>query len=161
TSNNTVTATIPVGRNPSVVAISPDGTVAYVTNDAPGENSVSVIDVASNTVIDTIAVGQGPTGVAFSPDGTRAYVANHNSSTLSVIDTSTRTVIATINNLPSAYQVAEAPDGSRTYVTLAAPVPDFNGVAVIDNGSNTIVANIPIRAPGAIALTPDGSTAYV
>ncbi len=47
------------------MAITPDGTRAYVTNS--GESTVSVIDTASNTVINTVRVGYGPFGVAMTP----------------------------------------------------------------------------------------------
>ncbi len=50
---NTVVSTITVGPNPEGVAVSPDGTRAYVTN-RQGGNSVSVIDTASNRVTETI-----------------------------------------------------------------------------------------------------------
>ena len=43
-----VVATIPVGNFPGVVAVSPDGTHAYVVNCLGG--TVSVIDTATNTV---------------------------------------------------------------------------------------------------------------
>ena len=73
TATNTVIATIPVGGQPWAVAVSPDGTRAYVTNR---EGTVSVIDTATNTVTATIPVGPTAFGVAVSPDGTRAYVTN-------------------------------------------------------------------------------------
>jgi YVTN family beta-propeller protein len=60
-----VVATVGVGDFPRGVAISPDGSRAYVGNQ--GSNSVSVIDTASNTVIATVAVGVGPVGVAITP----------------------------------------------------------------------------------------------
>lgn len=52
--NNTITATINVGRSPNgEIAISQDGTKVYVTDsgtfDIPG-NTVSVIDTSTNTV---------------------------------------------------------------------------------------------------------------
>ena len=75
TATNTVTATITVGAGPVGVAVSPDGTRAYVTN--LGDDTVSVIDTATNTVTATIPVGDDPVGVAVSPDGTRAYVTNY------------------------------------------------------------------------------------
>ena len=89
TTTNTVTATIRVGRSPTEVAVSPDGTRAYVTNT--GSSTVSVIDTTTNTVIATIRVGERPTQVAVSPDGTLAYVTNTDSNTVSVIDTTTNT----------------------------------------------------------------------
>ncbi|MCH9802114.1 MAG: YncE family protein, partial [Actinomycetia bacterium] len=90
----TVTATIAVGNNPAGVAITPDGSTAYVTNF---ENSnVSVIDTATNTVTTTIAVGDEPAGVAITPDGSTAYVPNFENNNVSVIDTATNTVGNTI-----------------------------------------------------------------
>jgi YVTN family beta-propeller protein len=69
-----VTATIGVGSNPVWVAVSPDGTRAYVTNYLSG--TVSVIGTATNQVIATIHGLCNPYGVAVSPDGTHIYVTN-------------------------------------------------------------------------------------
>jgi len=55
TASNTLVATIPIGVadgfNLSYVAITPDGSRAYVTN---GTNNISVIDTATNTVAATV-----------------------------------------------------------------------------------------------------------
>ena len=60
TATNSVAATISLGisQNPFGVAITPDGTRAYVTISFPN-NFVSVIDTATNTVVATIPVGVG------------------------------------------------------------------------------------------------------
>ncbi|MEU2113529.1 beta-propeller fold lactonase family protein [Streptomyces sp. NPDC019507] len=94
TATNTVTATVPVGNLPFGVAVTPDGTRAYVANEL--DDTVSVIDTATHTVLATVPVGTQPAGVAVTPDGTRAHVANLSSDTVSVIDTATRTVTATV-----------------------------------------------------------------
>ena len=65
--------TIEVGTYPVGVALSPDGTHAYVANF--GSNTVSIIDTTTHTVT-TIDVGSNPFGVAVSPDGSHAYVTN-------------------------------------------------------------------------------------
>jgi uncharacterized repeat protein (TIGR01451 family) len=65
TSTNTVVATIPVGAVPQGIAITPDGTRAYVANI--NSNNVSVIDTSTNTVVATIPVGVNPVGVAITP----------------------------------------------------------------------------------------------
>ena len=83
TATNTVTATIAVGAAPDAVAVSPDGSLAYVANR--NSNTVSVINTATNTVITTIGVGTFPEGVAVSPDGNTVYVTNENAGTVSVI----------------------------------------------------------------------------
>jgi YVTN family beta-propeller protein len=65
TSADAVVATVAVGRSSYGVAITPDGTRAYVTN---GEYStVSVIDIATGTVVATVAVGVFPLGIAITP----------------------------------------------------------------------------------------------
>src|SRR5262249_33737345 len=87
TATNTVVANVPV-VSPIGVAITPDGTHAYVTNFT---GTVSVIATATNTVVATVPVGNNPSGVAITPDGTHAYVANSFSGTVSVIDTATNT----------------------------------------------------------------------
>jgi len=77
---------------PLGVAITPDGTRAYVTENI---SEVSVIDTATNTVVATITVGFG-FGVAITPDGTRAYVTSFEGGSVAVVDTATNTVVATI-----------------------------------------------------------------
>jgi YVTN family beta-propeller protein len=57
-----VVATIPVGKRPWNMAITPDGKKLYVANGR--SNSISVIDTASNQKVADIAVGELPWGVA-------------------------------------------------------------------------------------------------
>jgi YVTN family beta-propeller protein len=66
-----VIATIPVCSTAFGVAITPDGTKAYVT--LPGKDTVSVIDTATEEVIASISV-DGPFCIAMTPDGREAYV---------------------------------------------------------------------------------------
>src|SRR4029079_16883099 len=65
TRTNSVAEYIAVGNYPDGVAITSDGTRAYVTNGA--DNSVSVIDTASNAVLATIPVRRFPEAVAIVP----------------------------------------------------------------------------------------------
>ena len=58
-----------VGNGPWGVAVSPDGTKAYVSNTF--SNTTSVINTTDDTVIATVPVGTGPLGVAVSSDGTK------------------------------------------------------------------------------------------
>ena len=75
TATQSVVASIPVGGlAPVGVAITPDGTRAYVTN--AGSENVSVINTATHTVSALVRVGAIPLTVAFTPDGSSAYVAN-------------------------------------------------------------------------------------
>ena len=87
-------ATVGVGTCPYGVAITPDGTRAYVTNFC--SNSVSVIDTRATRWLPRSGLGRVSRGVAITPDGTRAYVTNPGSNSVSVIDTASNTVVATV-----------------------------------------------------------------
>ncbi|MCZ8517314.1 beta-propeller fold lactonase family protein [Paenibacillus filicis] len=92
------TVTLPAGSGPSAIAITPDGSRAYVANF--GNDTVSVINTETNTVMATVTLpaGSQPTAIAITPDGSRAYVANFGNAanTVSVINTASNTVIATL-----------------------------------------------------------------
>jgi YVTN family beta-propeller protein len=162
--NNTLVATIPVGDNPNGVAITPDGTRAYVTNLGTVNElatTVSVIDTANNTVVATIPAGKLPFGVAITPDGTHAYVTNTIDSTVSVIDTANNTVVATIPVELGSFGVAIPPDGTRPYERDDRRHPPLayvtnnsgNTVSVIDTASNKVVSTIPVgNFPFALAF---------
>ncbi|WP_281250436.1 YncE family protein, partial [Rhodococcus marinonascens] len=105
---DTVTETISVGGFPKAVAVSPNGSYAYVTSQ---NGSVSVIDTATNTVTGTIDVGRGPHAVAFNPNGSYAYVTSQNGS-VSVIDTATNTVTETVSVGAYPEGIAVNPNGS-------------------------------------------------
>src|SRR5207249_1388432 len=95
TATNTVIATVGM-FHPIVVAITPDGIRAYVTNSSASFGSVSVVDTASNIVIATIGIGPNAQSVAITRDGTRAYATSSGANSVFVIDTATNTVTATV-----------------------------------------------------------------
>ena len=165
---NTVVMTIPVGRKPFGVAVTPDGNTVYIANS--GDGTVSVIDTPTNTVIGSIAVGTDPVGVAVTPDGKTVYVTNQGDGTVSVINTATNTVIGSAidvgcpiancgrktTNIPSG--IAVTPDGSKVYVgNLGAP----GYASVIATASNTVTTINTKKATTGVAVTPNGSKVYL
>ena len=64
---------ITVGTNPFGIAITPDGTMAYVCNN--GSGTVTPITLSTNTPVRPLPWGR-PYGIAITPDGTMAYVCN-------------------------------------------------------------------------------------
>jgi YVTN family beta-propeller protein/autotransporter-associated beta strand protein len=156
TGTNAVVTTINVGTSPTGIAVSPDGTRAYVTQTG---NNVSVIDTTTNTVVTTLTGFNAPAGVAFSPDGTRVYVTNVSGNNVSVIDTATNAVVGApiaVGSNPNA--VAFSPDGTRAYVTNQ----NSGTVSVINTATNTVVATVGVgTSPRWVAVSPDGTRAYV
>jgi YVTN family beta-propeller protein len=153
---NEIVATVKVGNEPRGIAISPDGSVAYVANFQDG--TLSVLKTATNTVIDTIAVGAGPLGVTFAPDGTKAYVVNGFDDSVSVVDTATRKVATSIPVGSQPQAIALATDGKQAYVTNYGG----NSVTVLDLGTNQPITTVLVgKGPDGIAVSPDDKKVYV
>jgi YVTN family beta-propeller protein len=169
TASDVVIETIPVGDSPSSLAVTPDGRWLYVMTAG---GVVEVVDASLLTVTASIAVGT--TGdVAVTPDGARVYVA---AGLVHVIDTATNVVVrsfpAETASVPgvsnTASSLALSPDGARAYVgvvtfnTAGGGFSGGGGVAVVDTASEAVADIVNLGSlPGSIALTPDGSRAYV
>ena len=109
TTNDTVIATVVVGRYPIGVGVSPDGSKVYIGNAS--DNTVSVINTADNTVIATVGLtGENSRGVSVSPDSSKMYVANSDSYSVSVINAANNTVIATVEVGSGPRGVAVSPN---------------------------------------------------
>ncbi|WP_162528579.1 Ig-like domain-containing protein [Mycolicibacterium sp. CBMA 230] len=147
TATDSVIASVSVGPEPFGIAITPNGSTAYVIN-TPG--SVSVINTATNTVTNTITVSGQPLGVAANPNGATVYVAT--SAGISVINTATNTVTATVP-ANGAFGVAVSPNGHTVYLATSG------GVEVIDTATNVVTTTIPGGATQ-VAVSPDGNFVY-
>ena len=150
-------STISIGDHPIGVAITPDGTKAYVANNYG--NTVSVINVATGAA-STIStgIGNGPDGVAITPDGTKAYVTSFTDSTVSVIAVASDAVIGSpigIGDSPTG--VAITPDGTKAYVANTGSTT----VSVIDVATGSVSTIGVGTRPAGVAITPDGTKAYV
>jgi YVTN family beta-propeller protein len=168
-----------LGLAGALVGVVPDGVSAVAARSrcratafvAVGSSStVSTIDVKTRTEHPTgIAVGTTPVGVTITPNGKTAFVANRDSGTVSTIDVKTRTKNPTdIPVGPRPAAVAFTPDGRTAFVTNGslAPgpiVPGSDTVSTIDVKTRTKnPTDITVgRLPFAVAVTPDGRTAFV
>jgi YVTN family beta-propeller protein len=74
-STRTVTATVPVGKDPEAVAVDPGTHTVYFANS--GDGTVSVIDGSTHTVTATVPVGKDPARLAVDPGTHAVYVANY------------------------------------------------------------------------------------
>ncbi len=158
--------TINTGGAPRLIAMTPDGTKAYI-GDSQAGGKVYVLDLATDTV-SSIAIAGIHEGIAVSPDGSTVYATTitlpgpptfTSDNEVSVISTATNTVINTIGGLGAFPQfVALTPNGAKAYVS------NYNGasVSVIDTATHAVTSTITgIAVPRQIVISPDGSTAYV
>jgi YVTN family beta-propeller protein len=168
---NAVVATIPTINSPTAVAVTPNGAEVYVLETG---GVLEVIDTAligtdSASTIASMSFGvpgfnQFGASIAIQLDGSRAYVIV--SGALHVIDTATLEVLGSIDVGASPSRVVISPDGTRAFVTssFGAGSLMFSGqVVVIDTATNVVLNSIllPSLVPDSIAITPDGSRAYV
>ena len=173
---------IPVGQGPHNVQISPDGKLAWVTNEGdPRKQSdaqasmngmkmsmsdhkamndrgeVWAIDTATQTVVAKVEVGRHPAHVVLTPDGRFAYVTNGGDNTVSVIDVAGRQVVATVPVGTFPHGIRISPDGKQGYVA------NLKGgtVSVIDIETRKELAQIPVgKGPAQVGFTPDGRLAF-
>ncbi|MBI4490796.1 MAG: beta-propeller fold lactonase family protein [Deltaproteobacteria bacterium] len=158
-----VVATIPVGRSPRPIAVSPDGKRAYVGNAASG--TVSVIDLVERKVIDTVTVGRGVRGIAVTPDGSRIFAANSGTNDVSVIDSRNYKVIAAIQAMLRPLGLVVEPKGKHEWADtprLFVVQSGGRSVSLVDSRSLEVRDNIPVGVnPFTAALSPDQKTLYV
>jgi YVTN family beta-propeller protein len=165
-----------VGNVPHSVVISPDGTTAYVSNEAgrmatnsdfqlysngtpvvakhptgsTASGTVSVVNLSTFTVSKTIDTGLHPTGMAFW--GSYLLVANTYDDTISVIDTTSNKVVRTISlGLPISVP------GSSTSALGASP----NSIAVDPKLNIAYVALYNANAIAVVALEPSVANTIV
>lgn len=148
--------TIPVGRSPYGVSISPNGTRIYVSNIL--DKSVSVINSVTNEVVATIPVGDHPYGISVSPDGRLVYVANEVSNSVSVINGVTNEVIKEINVGQYPTFTAVSPDGGKLYVANQ----NSKTISIINTVNHSLITEISTLGyePSQMALSPDGGMLY-
>jgi DNA-binding beta-propeller fold protein YncE len=117
-------------RSPHIVALSPRGGYAYVTDDARGQ--LAVIGLARARIVRRIFVGVGAHHMTFSPDGRRLWIAlGERASTLTVVDTrrlARPRVVGHVDPRGLAHDLAFAPDGRTVWVTY----DDRSTIAVFD-----------------------------
>jgi len=159
-------ATIPVGADPTGVAVDPGTHAVYVTNR--GDDTVSVVEAASKRVIATIPVGRRPNGLAIHTRRHRLFVADEGSDDLSVIDTATNRVTGTVAIGAGPMGVAVDPTAGRVYITEQDPIPfgpPSGAVRAVDIATGCALAPASMGVVGSdvggIAVDPARHAVYV
>jgi YVTN family beta-propeller protein len=166
----------PIKASGEIVAmtIAPDGKTAYVatalsTTVTPSAQAVQPIDLATATPGRPINLQRPADAIVITPDGKTAYIINgFPSRTLTRVDLATNTPgkPVTLSGPPAA--IAIAPDG-KAYVAIqtgtGAQGPDSRATCdfmPIDLAAGRLGKPVKLSGePEAIAIAPDGKTAYV
>ncbi len=173
------TGSIPVGRGPHNVQVSPDGKWVWVTNNGQpkaaetmsaeqmptsghgamaGAGAVWVIDATTGAVVAKVGVGMHPAHVVVASDGRTAYITNGGDNSVSVVDTAAQRVTGVIPVGASPHGLRISPDGKQVWVA------NLKGgtVSVIDTESRKQVTQIAAgKGPAQVGFTPDGRFGFV
>ncbi|MBM3502146.1 MAG: hypothetical protein FJX74_26130, partial [Armatimonadetes bacterium] len=123
--------------SPCAVAVSPDGTQAYVSGKTLDE--VAVVDLGAGKVAATIAGVKGPTGLALSPDGATLYAAGYQANSVAIVDVKGKKVTGRINVGKRPSGLALTADGSRLYVCNRMS----DDVSIVDPAAKKELARVP------------------
>jgi YVTN family beta-propeller protein/cysteine-rich repeat protein len=132
------------------VALTADGTVAYVVSRLP--DALVAIDTKTAATIATIPLSSLGIGAAVSPDGTALYVTT--TAGVLIVSTTTNSVVGTIGVSTPFLNTAPAvsPDGSRVYVGSGP-----GQVFVIDAAQRVVLGSYTVDAYLAdISVSPSG-----
>jgi YVTN family beta-propeller protein len=170
-----VISTIPLGKRPRGVRVSPDHSTLYVALSGspiapPGvdeetlppadkkADGIGVFDIKSGKLLRVMPGGSDPEQLAVSIDGRWLFIANEDVGETSVVDSSDGKVIATIPVGGEPEGVDLRPDGKVVYVTSE----EDSEVFVIDAVQPKLITKFAVGPrPRSTGFLPDSSRAYV
>lgn len=154
--SNMIVRKVGVGNQPSGLDLTPDGTMAYISNR--GSATVSVVNTTSYSIEATVPVGPSGQLLTVSPDGERAYVPSSTNDTVYVIGTGTNTVIDKVPTADNPLGLAITPDNAFAYVAHV----NVDSMQVFETGTNQPVAWVRVGGNQVAAeASIDGSHVYV
>ncbi len=165
-STNTLLSTsIFAGTNPSMVAVTPNGTLAYVTGYGNNGANTTVdavsLNASSNFTTSSVSVGSGPIGIAIVNN--IVFVTNYGSNSWSYfpVGSSSPTTVNSWGGGP----ISIAANASATQVYVANSTSNRVNVFQSNfNGTNTYGVTTTITTglyPDALLLVPNSTTLYV
>jgi len=155
---------VPLGDDPEVFDLSPDGRTAYVS--AEDDGALNIFDLATKKLRKSVPVGKEPEGVKVSADGQRVYVTSEVANMVHVIDTASHKIIKNIAVGKRPRRFAFAADGSEVWVTNELG----SSATVISVAELKVIATVGFQVAGMrpdditpVGLAPsrDGKTMYV
>jgi YVTN family beta-propeller protein len=143
----------------SRIALSPDGTLAYVVNY---DNQVLGIVPTAGGPLDVRLMNMSPRDIALTADGRSGYIAGCWSfctpGTVQAFDTGARRFGERLSVGPSPYRIALSPDGRTIFTTNLGD----SSLSIVDLDRQRATRSVRAAVePTGLAVSPDGATVYV
>ncbi len=157
---------IPLPGSPSGLALSPDGTRAYVPFEAT--NQLVVVDLVAKTTGTPIAIGNRPRAIVVNAAGTKAFTANSQAGPVaggvSIIDLTGS--VGPVNLAGPAFDrpesIAITPDGATVYLGNFGAGAGGTTVVPVNTATNTVGTTITVgTSVTGMAVDPTGARLYV
>ena len=170
-----VVSTIPLGKRPRGIRLSPDGSTLYVALSGsplapPGidektlpppdrkADGIGVFDLGQQKLLRVIPSGTDPEQLAISQDGKLLFIANEDAAQVSVVQATDGAVVTTIKVGAEPEGVDLRPDGKVVYVTSE----ENSEVFVIDAVEPKLITKFAVGPrPRSSGFLPDSTRAYV
>jgi YVTN family beta-propeller protein len=157
-----------VGTHPHEVALTPDKKTLYVadngvvwmTETGAGDNTVSIVDIASMKRTGVINLGEyrRPHGITYDPPSGHVYVTTEKPSKLLVLDPKTHKVIRTYDVKGKAPHIVTL-DRNREWAFVSNT--DTGTLSAIKLSSGEVITMPCGPRPQGQAVSPDGHTLFV
>ena len=164
--------TLELGKQPSGLSFSPNGTMALVCNRGDGSIAVLKIEGTKVTITATIPISPGVSHVEFAPDGKHAYAVRSPDNRVAVLTIDgDKVTYDKATDIPTSlfpYNIVIAPNGKLALTADNGGGGSSDGsmdmVSVIDlEGAHPhTIARVNVEdAPEGLAMSPKGNIAVV
>jgi len=170
-----VVSTVPLGKRPRGMKLSPDGKLLYVAlSGSPiagpgvdakslppadkGADGIGIVDMGTLKLVNILRGVSDPEQLAVSADGKRLYIASEDTGRGIILDAVTGKTIASLPVGEEPEGVTLSPDGKFVYMSSE----EDHQITVIDTSTNKAVATFEVGLrPRFTEFSDDGAQAFV
>ena len=168
-----ITRSVYLPKHPNGLAVSPDGSLLYVTcsSDMRPAGMVYVIDTQTGGIVRSFSAGHSARAPVLGSQGDVLYLCNRFKNIVSVFRAGTGVKVAEIPVVREPYAAELTPDGTKLVVANLLPSGPANVdvhqavVSIIDTRTRVCEANVKLNYGAQslldICVSPDGRYAYV
>jgi YVTN family beta-propeller protein len=157
TEKQTVIATTEVAK-PHTIAITPNGKLAYVASQAPGNFALVIVDISTHAVVGSVKLDKPPRDLEIGHDGKALYFTQAGVNAVRVLDLTSDKIVAEISTGVSPHMANLFPNTTLGIALVQGP----SELLLFDPATNKAVRSIGVgKQPHWVSVSGDGKTAYV